>query len=764
MNPRHLLNRWRLFYLPLCAAASGVSLGCRDYTCLDTASCPQDSLEGGVSSSDSSSQTGPFSEASGFETTSTPASTTPPTVSTPVTPQPAPASSEPLGTSTTSPTSSCDECSVGEASCTEGAQTVCELTNGCWVWSEPRACVDGACADATSCSQCTDLCQLGNTVCVDGSQQTCEVGASGCNVWSAPHLCASSECADDADCFVCDDKCGAGEARCTGGELERCQEDAKGCWDWGSPVACDPPTCATATSCVVCDDKCSAGETSCSGGSLRTCVADDLGCLDWSNPASCDTGVCSSATACLVCDNSCSAEGNTSCQSGQLRTCEADANGCLDWSAASACSTGTCASSSACFVCDDKCTSGSYSCSGSQLNECTADARGCRDFSLEATCGGNTPVCSASKGRCECESGAAPTCTNSTTVSQCTNGAWTDTACSGNTPVCVAGLGCQACTEHSQCPTTACHLAGPKKGTCFAANTVVNVNSAATLLNAVNATTANGEAVIKLSAGTYTMTSTLGPKGETAIIGQAGVVLVDNIAPPGDARVGFLSAGQTLYVSKVQIRNTSGDHTGLSVGTGAVVWIDDSQIRDEYNALISSGECHLRRMSVYNYTNGVGAYYGGSIFVENSMIGPAISGYGTNGLGAFSGGVADVRYTTVIGNDRAINCSVGNSGGRIANSLIASNLNGSSIADEYSDCSEAFTLVTNAVDQTGYGTKIPAYSSTWFTAASSGDLHLSAAGKVAIPTIAVRASGDPLLDFDGHSRPANAGYPGADQP
>jgi hypothetical protein len=80
------------------------------------------------------------------------------------------------------------------------------------------------------------------------------------------------------------------------------------------------------------------------------------------------------------------------------------------------------------------------------------------------------------------------------------------------------------------------------------------------------------------------------------------------------------------------------------------------------------------------------------------------------------------------------------------------------------DCSEAFTLVTNAIDQTGYGTKIPVYSSTWFVSANNGDLHLSAAGKVAMPTIAVRGSGDPLLDIDGNPRPANAGYPGADQP
>lgn len=293
----------------------------------------------------------------------------------------------------------------------------------------------------------------------------------------------------------------------------------------------------------------------------------------------------------------------------------------------------------------------------------------------------------------------------------------------------------------------------------------MNVNSASSLLNAVNATSTSGEAVIKLSAGTYTMTSALAPKGETAIIGQSGVVIVDNMPSQGDARAGFMgSQGGIAYFAKIELKDSSADHTGVAPSTGTIVWLDDMKIHDEYNAIYSTGECHLRRTAVYNYTGGVNAYYGGSLFVENSMIGPATSGYGTYGIGAYSGAVLDVRYSTIIGNARGVGCSVGDSSGRIANSIIASNINGDSIADEYSDCSDAFTLVTNAVDQNGYGTKIPSYSTAWFSGASSGDLHLSAAGKVAIPTIAVRGSGDPLLDFDGSSRPASAGYPGADQP
>lgn len=641
---------------------------------------------------------------------------------------------------------------------------MCELRDGCWVWSAPQACSEGSCADAASCSGCTNTCSLGTTACAEGSLQTCELGANGCHDWSAPSLCASQQCADDASCFVCDDKCQVGEARCANGELERCETDSRGCLEWGYAIVCDPATCATATSCVLCDDKCSIGEADCSDGSLRTCIADELGCLDWSSATDCDTGECSSATECFVCNNQCASEGATSCQGGQLRTCESDSNGCLDWSAPSACDTGTCASSTSCFVCDDKCAAGTFSCSGSQLSSCVADAQGCYGYTSQANCGGNTPVCSAGNGRCECQSGAAPMCTNSTTASQCSNGAWSDSACTGSTPVCVVGLGCQACNEHSQCPNSACHLAGSKKGTCFATNTVVNVNSAATLLSAVNATTANGEAVIKMSAGTYTMTSGFSPKGETAIIGQAGVTIVDNMPFPGDARAAFIYSQGPTYLAKLQLKNTSADHAGVGVSSGTVVWLDDLQINGEYNGVIINGEAHLRRTAVFKHFSGVIAYTGGSLFIENSMVGPATSSSGTAGVAAYNGAVLDMRYTTVVGNDYGIGCTVGESSGRVGNSIIASNVNGHSIADDSTDCSEAFTLVTNAVDQNGYGTKIPVYSSAWFVGASSGDLHLSAAGKVAIPAIAARVSGDPLLDLDGNSRPSAAGFPGADEP
>lgn len=512
----------------------------------------------------------------------------------------------------------------------------------------------------------------------------------------------------------CDDACKSGEARCSDGELERCEVDSRGCFAWGERTKCDSAACATKTSCIECDDRCAVGDTACSDGSLRTCVADELGCLDWSEP--------------------------------------------------SACATQTCASETACFVCDDSCNSGDYSCNGSQLLACTADEKGCYQYAVATTCEGNTPVCNASAERCECSTDAAPTCTDSATVSRCVNGAWVDSTCTGDIPVCVNGVGCSECTEHSQCPQSACHLSGSKQGTCFAMSSVVNVNSAAALLNAVNATSTTGESVIKLSAGTYTMTSELGPKGETAIIGQPGVVIVDNMPPPSDGRAAFIYSSETTYLAKFELQNTSANHAGFSGYSGSIVWVDDVRIQGEATVILTYGECHVRRSSMYDCGSGALAYYGGSLFIENSTIGPPRSGSQTTGVGAISGAVLDVRYSTIVGHHWGVGCSIGQSGGRITNSIIASELNGYSIADDYGDCSQAFTLSNNAIDQPGYGTSIATYNPNWFVGASTGNLHLSNAGKVAIPAVATRGSGDPIVDIDGDPRPASAGYPGADEP
>src|SRR5690606_10870015 len=183
-------------------------------------------------------------------------------------------------------------------------------------------------------------------------------------------------------------------------------------------------------------------------------------------------------------------------------------------------------------------------------------------------------------------------------------------------------------------------------------------------MNAVKATSSNGEAVIKLSAGNYTLTEWVSPKGETAVIGQSGVVFVDNMLWSGDARGALLGGDGLTYYAKIEVKDPAElDHTGFSVYGGKVLWLDDVKIVGQYNGVWASGEVHVRRTLVYGYGGtGVGTDNGGSLFIENSMIGsPAGDGSGTAGVSATYGAVLDARYTIIVGNERGLNCEVSNS-------------------------------------------------------------------------------------------------------
>lgn len=337
--------------------------GCKDYSCLDTASCPTDIGEAGLTDS----------------TGSDPGTTGQTTLVSPSTDENAPpfgmgpaptVHSSPNSESTPPPhldsgdgggvSSMCDQCSAGQTSCEDGRITTCVLESGCWIWSVAQPCPEGLCKDAVACTTCTDVCTVGAATCSDGSLQTCAGGPEGCSTWLAPVACSTGACADDGACFECDDQCTFGEARCINGELAHCEEDALGCLDWGAAEPCTTGECTTSSACGECDDTCSIGQKRCQDGVFSQCVADSNGCLDWSE-SDCASGTCSSNTECLVCNNECASAGQGNCEGKVLQTCTADANGCLAWSEPTTCQ----------YVCD----SGTNSCSG----ECTPGQRRCDD-------------------------------------------------------------------------------------------------------------------------------------------------------------------------------------------------------------------------------------------------------------------------------------------------------------------------------------------------------------------------------------------------
>src|SRR5690606_368738 len=114
---------------------------------------------------------------------------------------------------------------------------------------------------------------------------------------------------------------------------------------------------------------------------------------------------------------------------------------------------------------------------------------------------GETPVCNA---------GACVQCTEDKT-----------SACTGGTPVCGEDFGCHPCTEHIECPDSACHLDGSDQGACFDVGDVVEVGNVAELNTAIAGISGSDRGVIRVVAGDYTgVTAEFLSSVEVAIIGQ----------------------------------------------------------------------------------------------------------------------------------------------------------------------------------------------------------------------------------------------------
>jgi len=676
------------------------------------------------------------------------------------------------------PDASCGECATGEAECLEGAIRQCrQATPGCMVWSDPTPCPEGQCANAAACTTCSDQCEMGDSVCENGSTRSCQLGSSKCMEWSLPVACGTNTCdADGKKCLTCSNECALGEASCKlDGQLRQCGADATtGCRTFGAATQCAAKTCASTASCITCNHKCDVGASKCdsTSGALSSCEVDAQGCRDWGAAKACaTTGKCSSATACLVCANTCTLGMKSCTGSGQLKEC-ISVNGCPDWGNASTCSTNTCASSTACFECTNTCTQdGAVSCQGSALQKCKKDATGCFGLSTTQTCGSDTPVCDAMGSRCACNASGV-TCPSSTTQRQCTSGAWATATCSGSKPACVDGVGCSACTNHAQCPTSACHLSGSKAGSCFAASAVVTVTTAKALSDGIASVAANTEKVFRLQAGSYAFTDsmTIAPGSEVAIVGVGSVTITGG--PSNDPRNALLvvDSGATAYVASVLLSGT-GSCTAILSRSSSTVWVDDSRDFGFHSPISGVGEIHVRRSSMN--ASGASPYFQiGSFFAENSSFGPNGSGgLSFAGLTFDNSVTVNLKYVTVAGNQNAINCvnAVPPVGGVISNSILTSWAGESVTGGTNGSNCTGMTFSHNAVSgssstQGAFGTTMAWDNANWFTSEANGDFHLSTVGKTAIPKSAVRAPDDPALDIDGTSHPASNGYPGYDEP
>jgi len=351
-----------------------------------------------------------------------------------------------------------------------------------------------------------------------------------------------------------------------------------------------------------------------------------------------------------------------------------------------------------------------------------------------------------------CDAGACVQCTEENLA-----------ACEGTTPICGVGNTCEGCTEHAQCPESACHLDGADAGACFDAAEVQMVASTGALETAVEGLSADDDAVLVLTGSDYSGLSVdLVAAAEVAILGDGSQTL------SGSSSGAFFSSGGSslVYLAGVTLAgNVSGD--GLSC-SGSAVWLDDAEVRNnaQVGMDVSGGcEAHLRR-TVVAVNNGGGVdIAGGGLYLVNSVVGrngdDAVSIVG--GI-AVNGAEVDIRYSTIADNEStsAGGSSLGCNGavsGEVRNSILSGA--GSSI-----DCA-GVTFDGNAADESlgGSNENVGPFTAGWFANLGSNDFTLTASGQSEFMDIAQWEEGDPLFDFEGDAIPTDVpSFPGYDQP
>ncbi len=376
----------------------------------------------------------------------------------------------------------------------------------------------------------------------------------------------------------------------------------------------------------------------------------------------------------------------------------------------------------------------------------TGTPEGCTDAS---TCPGGEVCEDAMCMPCQDASDPDAACADADAQTPYCDGAGTCVACladtcDGATPTCDPQVGCVPCTEHAQCPDSACHLLGPFAGTCFDASEVVPIADIAALETAFMALAPGDNAVFDLAPGTYEVSGFFtSVADELAILGHGAATITGGAT-------NVVATNQTLYVAGLGI--VTGPFRVFSCGNPGRLWIDDTTIVDYVMPVTTSCETHVRRSFVMGTDTTIDAQ-GATVFVENS----AIVAAPTAGL-ALTDSLVDIRYANIIGAGNGITCSDGASGS-VRNSMVVSTSGFVSV-----DPACGLDFANNAVGPNAQGVDVGDYDPSWFVSPGSGDLHLSASGQATFAGIAQWEEDDPLVDADGDARPQDApGYPGLDE-
>lgn len=383
-----------------------------------------------------------------------------------------------------------------------------------------------------------------------------------------------------------------------------------------------------------------------------------------------------------------------------------------------------------------------------------------------------------------CEGGTCVSCGDATTVScadanadapacdeasgecmQCTDDE--QGQCNGTTPVC-EDFTCVMCTEHEQCPASACNM---QTGACMSENSVWWVDQtipvtgdgtmASPFKSLAEATTLigmDGEGVIYLmTPNDHQEQLVVLPTRTVALIGKSEMGGLRN------NQSAAISIEGTAFVDNIRI---NGGAAGVDCGQGQF-WLTNSSITTNGRGLNVDGCAGIVRRSriVNNLLSGV-RMVDGTLDIENSFVGGDVSDQVALDIISPTATV-DIVYSTLVagfGNAAAIRCSNAGAGSSVRNSILVARTN----TDEVLQCAD-LQLTNNALEASiPNNVGLGAMNTTWFSVLfGSGDFSLSDMAPPGIASAAIWQTGDPETDIHGDPRPTTDGstdYAGADVP
>ncbi|MBL4686969.1 MAG: hypothetical protein JKY37_20405 [Nannocystaceae bacterium] len=388
-------------------------------------------------------------------------------------------------------------------------------------------------------------------------------------------------------------------------------------------------------------------------------------------------------------------------------------------------------------------TTGPTPCTGPE--DCTeVTAPYCGDEGLCVACS-EAPTAEEGDAACAAADELAPACNPDGTCVSCTSS--NVVACEGVTPLCDTDAEtCVGCTQHDQCPDSACHIpsliAGaddPDDGACFAVESVMHVDGDGardftTLNAAVNAVDDDAQAVLIVHdwSGNYD----------------------EQVTVDGGKSIVFLAADDETP-NWIQGSNTAGTNPNLRIEDSATVFLHRMLINanndpDGPGIEVNGARLHAQRSRIINNSGGgVGATGSATVELENCFVSASSDPSVAPAL-TFASSDVEVRYSTMRRGFNAgspvVQCAGGNFvlvDGIVVNETPAGGMELS--------CPGA-SVVTSALETTND-------ASPWFDGVASGNFDLTPAGEAQFSNIAEWNTGDPPTDIDGSPRPTVDGTP-----